>query len=223
MTLAELVSGAYLRGTGEVSTLTSTDSDYKKLVQFANIHLRSWANEPDADWETLYDPSVNIGTVSNTDTYDLDDSIARISNEGDDWVQVTHTDGKTVTNFQTVPAKRLKFYKDAGGAYCARIGRTLKFNKVFTSGDPEYGGTITVPAYIYPDPLVKDTDTIIVDNPDWLVLMCAASWCQTDVTLAQNYPALIAEANNLMTAMKQFNGAQENTVDLGQVGISTRW
>lgn len=223
MTTSDFVAAVYLKATGEVSTLASTDTDYTKIVQIGNMQIDAWANEEDSDWETLYDPAVNIGTVTATDTYDLDSSINRISNQGDDWVQITHTDGTTVTNYRTVPAKRLKVYQQSGGNYCARIGNTLKFNKVFSATDPEYGGTITVPAYLYPSHLVKATDLVPVDNPQWLVTITAAQWVQTDVTLAQNYPSLVAEANALMTAMKQANNSQENTVDLGQVGISTRW
>lgn len=215
------VASVYLKSTGEVSTLTSSDSDYQKIVQIGNMQIDAWANEEDSDWESLYEPGINIGTVTATDTYDLDSSINRISNQGDDWVQVTHTDGKTITNFQTVPAKRLKKYNS--GHYCARVGSTLKFNKVFSATDAEYGGIITVPAYVFPSHLVNGTDIVPVDNPQWLVCITAAQWVQTDVTLAQNYANLVNEANALMTAMKQANTAQENTVDLGPVGISTRW
>lgn len=221
MTTAEFVASVYLKSTGEVSTLTSSDSDYTKIVQIGNMQIDAFANEQDSDWETLYDPGVTNGTITATDTFDLDNSINKISNQADDFVQVTHTDGTTITNYQTVPARRLKTYTE--GRYCARVGKTLKFNKVFTALDPEFGGTLTVPAYLYPSHLVKATDVVPVDNPQWLVVITAAQWVQTDVTLSQNYPALVNEANSLMVAMKQANNAQEATVDLGQVGISTNW
>jgi hypothetical protein len=185
------------------------------------MKIDAWAAEPGVDWDELYDPAINLGIISATDTFDLDDSINKLSLQGGDWVQITHTDGVTVTNYETIPANLLK--KKVYGNYCAKIGRSLKFNKAFTSSDPEYGGTLTVPGYVYPTHLAKSNDKVPVPDPQWLVTISAAQYVQTDVTLAQNYPGLVNEANALMSAMKQANGSQEASIELETVARSTEW
>lgn len=207
MTTDTLVANTILKATGELSTATFGDDDYSKVVQLANINIDAWAKE--TDWNSLYDPGVNCGTISATDTFDLDDSIRVVSTEPGDYVQIVKTDGNVV-NFQTVPANELKRYNS--GNYCSKVGQTLRFNKAFTSDSPEYGGTLKVPALLYADHLAKANDTVPVDDPNWLVAMTAAGWTQTDLTLAQNRDDFIAEAADLMTGMKQANSAQVNTV-----------
>lgn len=220
MTTSELIATSYLLATGEVSTLSSSDSDWQKLLGYANLYIDNWANEPGVDWASLYDPAVAIGTVSATDSYDLDDSIRTISNQPDDYVQVTRLDGWS-SSYSTVPPKDLKRF--VSGNYCAKVGTTLRFNKPFTADMHEFGGTITIPAYLYPDHLVRDNDSVPVDNPNWLVFMLAAKWVQNDVTLAQNYPQHLSEAADVMKAMKQNNNAQIDTVSLGPVGGGASW
>ena len=204
MTLSELVAKSYLLATGEVSTLSNTDSDYKKIVQIANIYLMSWATEPNADWATLYQ-TVRIGSVSGTDTYSLDDSIMYLSNQPGDYVRIKLKDGSGYSNYSTVSPKRLG---EASGKYCARKGRTLVFSQVFTPDDIEFGGAIEVPAYITPDLMKKDNDEVVVDDPNWLAYMIAAEWVRNDVTLQQNYPNLMALADNAMNSMKAANEPQ---------------
>lgn len=220
MITSELIAQSYLKATGEISTLTSTDDDWKKLLAIANLYIDNWANEPGVNWSSLYDPAVDCGRVSASNIFDLDDTIRTISDQPDDYVQITHTDGK-VTNYQTTSAANLKRYDY--GYYCAKVGRTLIFNHTFTTADPQFGGTITVPAYLYPEHLANATDEVPVDNPNWLIFMCAATWVQTDVTLAQNQPSLIAEANDVMKSMKQANGGQIDTIPMSSVARGRTW
>lgn len=206
MSTDEFVAATILRATGELSTAAFGDDDYSKVVQLANLKIDAWAKE--TTWSSLYDPAVEIGTISATDTYDLDDTIRVISQDADDPIQIV-TDTQTI-NYHTVPAQDLKKY--TSGNYCARVGATLKFNKTFSATDPEYGGTIKVPAYLYAEHLTKASDEVPVDDPNWLVVITAADWVQSDVTLAQNRPDFIAEANDLMVAMKRNNGSQVQTL-----------
>lgn len=212
MTALELVQQVILRATGDLYTGSFGDDDSNKVIALANPKIDAWAKE--ADWNSLYDPGVELGTITATDTFDLDDTIRAISDNPDDYVQIVKTDGNTV-NYQTVPAQDLKRY--ANGNYCARIGTSLVFNKAFTADSPEFGGTLKVPAYLYPDHLVNSTDEVPVDDPNWLVAAVAADWVQLDNTLAQNRPDFLAEANDLLTGMKKANGAQVQTVVMGPV------
>lgn len=222
MTLSDLIAKTYLIATGDVSTLSVTDDDYKKLLSIANTTIHDWATEPGVDWASLYDPAVQIGTVSATDTYDLDDSIRVISQKEGDAVRIIDaTDSTKYYDYQTVEPNSLKRYDH--GNYCARIGSTLKFNKVFSSTDKEYGGTIYVPAYTTPDDLVNPTDDVPVDDPNWLVYMTAAEYVRSDIVLRDQYPNLIAKATNAMQGMIQANGAQVETIVREPIGISLRW
>lgn len=222
MTLTDFIAKAYLIATGEVTTLSSTDDDYKKLLSIANTNQHDWATEPGVDWSSLYDPSVEIGTVSATDTFDLDDSIRVISQKEGDFVRIVDSSDSTkYYDYQTVEPNQLKRFDT--GNYCARIGSTLKFNRAFTSDDPEFGGTITVPAYTTPDDLVNATDDVAVDDPNWLVYMTAAEYVRSDIVLRDQYPNLVAKASAAMDAMKEANGAQIETILREPVARGTEW
>jgi hypothetical protein len=197
-----------LTATGENSNAVSGDDDWTKVLSLANLNIDAWAAEPSIDWVSLYS-IVPIGTVTATDTFDLDSSIRKISNQEGDVIRITHTDGNH-TDYSLIPPNRLKDYST--GNYVAKIGATLVFNNAFESTDPQFGGTINVPAYLFPDHLVADSDDVPVDDPNWLVMSVAAEWARTDLTLAQNYPLILAKANELMVNMKQANGGQLNTV-----------
>lgn len=218
MTTDQLVAASILRATGEISTAAFGDDDYSKVVQLANLKIDAWAKE--TNWNSLYDPGVNCGTISANDTFDLDDTIRMVSTEPGDFVQIITTDGRTI-NYQTVPANELKRY--SSGNYCARVGATLRFNKVFSASDAEFGGTLKVPAYLYAEHLAKANDEVPVDDPNWLVAMTAADLVQNDNTLAQNRDDFIAEANDLMTAMKRTNSAQVSTVNTPAIVSVRSW
>lgn len=209
MSTDELVANTILVATGELSTAVFGDDDYKKVVQLANMRIDAWQKED--DWTSLYDPGVDCGTITATDTFDLDDSIRVISNDPADRVQIVKTDGKIVS-YETVAPDELKYYPS--GNFCAKVGTTLVFNNAFTSDSPEYGGTLKVPAFLYADHLVKANDTVPVDDPNWLVQITAADWSMSDLTLAQNTPQLVAQANDLMTSMQKANQPQHSEVPM---------
>lgn len=216
MSTDELVANVILKATGELSTASFGDDDYSKVLQLANLNIDKWAKED--NWTSLYD-SVEIGTVTATDTFDLDDTIRVVSGDPDDPVEILTTGGQKVY-FQTVAPSDLKKY--SSGNYCARVGQSIKFNRVFKSTDIEYGGTIIVPAYLYAEHLTTANSTVPVDDPSWLVAMTAADWVQLDATLAQNRPDFIAEANDLMTSMQRHNRPQVRTLTLSPLPFDMR-
>lgn len=215
MIASEFVAQVILRATGKVSTSTSGDAKWSKVLGIGNMKISDWQNEPGVDWSSLYDPTCSIGTISNTDTFDLDlDTIRKLSDTPQDVVRIMHTNGTTYTDYEIVQADTLKLYykgqtkQSPVGYYCAQIGSTLVFNHKFVSTDPQYGGDIQVPVYLYAQPLVGDSDTVPVDNPGWLVVISAAEYVRTDIIRQAQYPNLINEANNLMQRMKDDNEAQ---------------
>jgi hypothetical protein len=214
------IRAALLKATGSVYTGTPGDDDWTKMLAIGNFCIDVFRDEPGVDWDSTYDPGVDIGTVSATDTFDLDDSIYKLSKQPDDYVEISRLDGLT-SKYTIVKANQLKRY--TFGKYCAKVGLTLKFNKPFTTDDLEYGGTITVPCHIAPEHLVNANDDVPVDNPNWLVLMSAAEWVQSDITLAQNYPGILAQANDAMSAMKQANRPQAEYLDKEPAARGTEW
>lgn len=215
MTVASFIAEAYLAATGKVSTLTSSDGDWTKLLALANRFQHEWATTPGTDWTALYSPAVSCGTVTATDTFNLDSSIYAISSLDGDSIRINHTDGVNFTDYDLISPQRLKHYST--GNYVAQVGATLKFNVAFKTTDPPFGGTITVPAFTVPDDLVNSTDTVAVDDPHWLAVRCAAEYVRTDITRQAQYPNLITLANELMQKMIENNTPQVNEVPLDRV------
>lgn len=211
MTTSELVQSVYLKAAGKIPTFTSGSAKWLKIVAIANGYIDSWQNEPGVDWYSLYAPSYSIGTATATDTFELDDDVRKISDGREDPVRIIHTDGTNFTDYAVVPGNQLRTTYSQG-AYCAQIGKTLVFNKPFASTDAQFGGTIYVPMYGYAEHIVGDNDDVPVDDPQWLVIMCAAEYVRNDIVKQNQYPNLIGEANNLMVSMKDANDAQINSV-----------
>ena len=82
MTTDEFVSLTILKATGELSQAVYGDDDYSKVLQLANNKLDAWAKED--EWNSLYDPGVDCGTVTASDSIDLDDNIREVRRDGDD-------------------------------------------------------------------------------------------------------------------------------------------
>lgn len=210
LTTSSFVAATYLKATGEVSTLTSSDDDWNKILGIANLFIDEWASEPGADWRSLYSTVSLAGTVTATDTFALGTTIRKVSNQEGDFVRILHTNGTTYTDYQLVAPERLKYYST--GAYCAQEGSNLVFNAAFKTTDLQYGGTIKVPAYLFASHLASSSDLVPVDDPNWLVVVTAAEWSRTDITRQNQYSNLIAEANNLMAGMKLANNPQVTEV-----------
>lgn len=230
MTASDLVAAVILKATGETSVSVSGDSDWLKVLGIANIYIDNWANEPDVDWHSLYAPEHSIGAVTATDSFTLDLSVIRkLSATGDDYIRIDHSDGIHSTTYQLVDAETLKQYytgnkKSSTGNYCAQIGPTLVFNHRFVSTDPQYGGTIKVPVYLYPSHLVEDDDVVPVDNPNWLVFVTAAEWVRNDITKQSLYPLIVNETNQLMQRMIDDNDStQVENVIKSPVGRGREW
>jgi len=223
MTITEAVTAAYLRATGKATPPTSGGSKYNEIVALLDFYQRRWAREPEVDWNSLYDPAFSIGTVTATDSFDLDtSSIRKLSDREGDYVRIMWTDGTGYTDYTIVDADKLKDYfsgqnkENYKGFYCAQIGKQLVFNHTFASTDSQYGGDIQVPCYTFPDEITStspDSDEVQVDDPDWLVTRVAAEFVRNDITRRQRYPELLSEANEIMDRMKADNGSQVDETD----------
>jgi hypothetical protein len=176
--------------------------------------LREWARERGIDWFSLYNPSFTIGTVSNTDTYPIPSTVRKFSQRQGDRVRILHTNGLNYTDYDLVEPNDLQPYYSGQnkeypyGNYASVIGSNLVFNYKFATTSPMYGGTIKAPVYVFPTALVNGTDTVVIDDPDWLITASAAEYVRNDLTRQNQYPNLVAEANELMERMKEDNESQ---------------
>lgn len=220
MTITEAVADTYLKATGKVATLTS-GTKFNKIVGLLNFYQRRWAREPNVDWASLYTEALSLGTVTATDTFDIDtSSIKSLSKKEGDVVRIVHSDGVGYTDYDIIPHDELKekYYgpnkESSTGFYCARVGNQLVFNHEFVSTDTQFGGEIFVPCYSFPDAIVSSamSDEVQVDDPDWLVLRAAAEYVRTDLTRQGQYSNLLQEANEAMQRMIDDNEGQIDEV-----------
>lgn len=203
------MSDAFLKANGKLPTFASGSTKWLKIVAIANMYQRQWAREEGVNWNSLYDPNYSLGSVTATDTFDLDDEIRTLSKQEGDFVRVERGTNQ-YTNYTIVPSDRLKEFN--AGNYCAQVGRTLKFNQTFLSSSAEYGKPILAPVYLYPETFEGDNDEIVVDDPDWLVLVTAAEYIRNDITKSNQYGNLIAEANTRMARMKEDQATQDTSI-----------
>ena len=223
MTITEAITATFLKSTGKATPPLVGSSKYNQIVGLLDFYQRRWAREPDIAWDSLYDPSFSIGSITNTDTYDLDtSSIRRISNREGDYIRIMWTDGVGYSDYSLVNQDELKqFYRGQNKEYpkgniATQIGTTLVFNHKFISTDPEFGGDIQVPIYGFPDPITADnpdSDEVQVNDPDWLVTRCAAEYVRNDIVRRSRYPELLSEANEMMTRMIDDNDSQIADID----------
>lgn len=205
MLVSEFVSDVVLRSEGKLPTFTTGSTKWLRIVAQGNLFLRQFARERGIEWNRYYTPAKSLGTVTATDTFSIPSTVYKISKREGDTLRIEHTDD-AYTDYTLVPHDALKNY--ATGAYAAKVGRTIKFNRAFTADDPQFGGTINLPCYELPDTFSADGDSIDHDNPDWLVTTVAADRVKNDVTRKDLRADLISEANEIMTSLKEENESQ---------------
>lgn len=236
MTITEAIADIYLRATGKTTTLT-TGTKYNRILNLIDFYQRRWARENDIDWNSLYNPAFSLGTVTATDTFDIDtSSVRKLSQREGDTVRIEWSDGVGYTDYDVIPHDQLKDYsygvtkQSPIGYYCAVVGDQLIFNHTFLTTDKQYGGEIFIPCYVFPDEVTSAnvSDDIQVDDPDWIVVRVAAEYVRNDITRRQRYPELIAEANEIMSRMIDDNDGQVDVVDkpwtpFSGIGTDSAW
>jgi hypothetical protein len=204
LTIPEFVQLVNFRATSKPTPPSSGSKKYTQIITAGQFFLRSFNEEPYTDWPSLYDFR-SSGTVTATDTFALDSSIKKVSQQAGDFVRIVHTDDN-VSEYDLVSVDRL--YENRYNNCVAVAGRNLIFPRAFTADDAQFGGTIVVPSYGYSVWPTDDVTDIVVDDPDWLVLICAAEFVRNDLTRKSEYPNLLGEARERMTKMKENAGAR---------------
>lgn len=221
MSISDAIAETYLVATGK-TTLATSSTKYTRIVKLLNLFQKRWAREPEVDWNSLYNPAFSLGTVTNTDNFDIDtSSVRKLSDRLGDSVRIVWSDGVGYTDYDIVDHDKLKDYsfgvnrESPLGRYCAQIGSSLVFNHTFTSDDAEFGGEIFVPCYAFPDEITASSldDDVQVDDPTWLTTRAAAEFVRNDITRRPRYPELRDEAAVIMVRMKDDNEGQVDEVD----------
>lgn len=213
MTTDELVTAVILKATGKPKSPAWGDKEYRRILDTANFYISSWQHEPNVDWASLYNPEFTISSSQEgIRLYKVDRSaFAKFSNTPGDFVMVGDS------AFIIVPADLLKRYEGADA--CSVAGESIIFARNFYAN--ETGKAIKAPVYLRAEKLTSANSKVPVDDPYWLVTICAAEYSRSDILLQNQYANLINEANTLMSKMIENNGAQVSHINYDVIpGVS---
>lgn len=221
MITSDLISQAWTKAEGEAFADGVGSDNWNYMFVLANYFIGTWVTEYGVDWVSLYDPLYQVDTVTATDTFDLDVSdVRKLSAETEDYVRIVHSDGQNYTDYKIVPSNQLKRYFNQ--AACSKVGATLKFSMPFKDTDLQFGGTIYVPKYGYPDALADESSIVPVDDPAWLVCMIAYDVALHDILRKDIANNILGEAAEIMKSMKSDNDdaqdVQTNSFDMSNIG-----
>ena len=202
-----IIQKAFLESKRKATAPAIGTTKYNALLGLVDTEQKAWESEPDTEWDSLYS-LVTIGTVTATDTFDLDDTINYISKREGDYVLVTN--GTNTIPYQVVRPNQLYSLRSTNA--CAQIGRTLKFSKAFVSTDSAFGYSIKIPSILYVDDITLGTQFVQCDDSLYLVYAVAATFCANDTVKAVLYDKLLAKAGQRMERMKQANSGQNEVI-----------
>lgn len=202
--LFDQINAAY-RGTDDDAPVSGS-VDYTLWLNTTNRKINEWARDGKNTWQSLFDIR-EVGTVAfGTQTYDLDDQILVPADE----VTITTLTDNILCYKISKPQERTRYIKSA---YVSGIDpQKLTFPVTFPSTSDAIGGTINLAAYFIPDDLTASTDTILVDDPYWLVYAVASELAFNDLTYESKYVDLNTKANTLYAQMSSNNrrGSNDN-------------
>lgn len=196
MNIKDAIIEAHMLATGKRRELEPGSVKYEKLLAIANVSQNQWENEPGVVWNSRKRP-LQAGTISKgVSRYALPRSLKTL----DFKESVIVSKGDSIKHF-TLVAPHLV---NKGSNLVALDGGQLNFGNNIT--DDIIGASITVPAVIKLDPLVKPTDEIKIDDPRWLIFMMAAEYARNNQTKQHQYSNIVAMAQNSMESMLSRNG-----------------
>lgn len=195
MILSELVNEVYLAYRGKLSNVPAAGTEkYNRILLIANRNVRQWALDSTVDWPSRYEQRV-IGTTSiGTQSYELDDDIVRIS----DYVRLV--DANNQVKYSTAFKPQTTAAMTTGCYISGTDPKQLTFIDVI--GETLDGLSITVPCYTLPDDMINPGDTVLIDNPQWLIYATAAELARNDYSKEEQYSNLQGIANDLYANMK---------------------
>lgn len=195
MILSELVVDSYRCYRGKTTSVPVAGSTkYLDIVGIINRKIQEWARDPNIDHPSRYEQR-QLGTVvTGTQTYDLDDDILRLS----DYVILTHPTSGAKTYITVVKPPQISRF--TAGCYISNNNpKQITFITAINASNTGY--KLIVPCYTIPDPLKNPNDTVVINNPYWLVYAVAAELARNDYAKDGQFNNLIGMANDLYQQM----------------------
>lgn len=188
-----------LRGVDDDAPSSGTD-EFNYWLRIANRLRRNLYRDASKQWAATFEV-LELGAVSATTeaTFDLDDEVISPAST----CYVLTSEGHR-HDFEIIKPQEVNYSKQQ--VYIAgRDPQTLYFTKEITSDDQIVGGTLYLPGYVMPEDFTNENETIIIDDPDWLITATAAKIAFNDLTYEDKYPDLNSEANSLYNQMVKNN------------------
>jgi len=191
-----LVNDAF-RGTDDVPPVLGT-SDWLYWLRTASRIKRNLYKDATKQFVSTYQV-LDLGTITTSAalSFDLDDTFLGPAED----CYVIRTDG-TRQDFPILQPQEQEYGKQSV-FIAGQDPKTLYFSKAITTADGYVGAALYLPAYAMPDDinLTSGTASVIVDDPDWLVVATAAKLAFNDITYESKAVDLNAEANALYKTM----------------------
>ena len=194
-----------------------------KFLMYLAIANRLQANfcqDADVLWNSLFEERTYGPIIATEQAYDLDEDVFFLS----DSVYILRTDGNTDQFTVVHPNARNDNSSQLVGMTGGDMGLPLCYvtgtaanqgsNLVLNFSDPfqtnvngvtqnslDVGGTIQVGVYTLLPDLVNDSDTVLVDDPFWLVWMTASELARNDPAKQDQVPNLSGIANQAYEKM----------------------
>lgn len=185
-----------------------------EYLMVGNRHLRDYARETDNPWDSQFEER-EIGTAGEELSYELDDDVLGIA---DDYVIIRKEDGREIKYDRIKISERRGYYR---GVYISGRPKTLTFTEEIPADFQ--GGTIIAGLTVLPDALVRQSDAVPVDDPDWLVLQTAATLCLNDPAKNYKYEDLLGMANEKYRKMQAGQEDDVSSVPVDMPAVGETW
>lgn len=213
MTADQVITRAFLHAQRKATPPAVGTPKYNALLAIVDSMQKLWADEPDIDWDSLYQLKTLAVTASATDTFAIDATIDYLAKNELDPIRIG------TKTFKLVRPKQLYQYKESD--VCAQIGGSLKFSKTLDSSLT--GLSIQVPAIMKVDDITVGSNIVQVDDPTWLVYASAAEFNRNDLVKVSQYDNLLALADQVMQKMKNKNSGSIEEVAMTWTPEGESW
>lgn len=203
MNVLDVLTDAYIAYRGKSSNIPAVGTDkYNDMLTILNRKQREWWSDNTVDWPSLFQ-LVDEGDVAlGTQTYDIDTDIIRPS----DYVMLTDSNNNVTYVNIIKPQLRSQYTQ---GCYLAG-SNPVQLTFITVIDATLDGQDLTLPCFVQPAALVNPTDSVAVDDPNWLIYAVAAELARNDYSKEEQYPNLNGIANGLYQQM--IDNANANSI-----------
>ena len=188
-----------LRGLDDEPPTEGTD-EWNYWIRTANRLRRNLYKDTSKQWSSTFD-ILDLGTIaaSAAPAFELDDTF--LSPATSPYVL------KASGYRETIPMQEPQSAAtDTLEAYIAgQDPAVLYLSLQILESNSLIGGTLYLPAYVMPDEITEGDQTVIVDDPDWLIVATAAELAFGDLTYEDKAETLATEAAGLKRQMTANN------------------